>query len=270
MPFSPRPVSRSSSSLLHGSKHGRRCFFFFLSLCSLGRQQPWPTSTSHGRRPDFRALSHGAQACAAPLSELAPSLLLPMTSAPVFPAVQLPFRLPWSPSSLSTAPRNSNSSSSPPSAPFCSMAARSLSMADAQVASSSARPLYLEQQEAAPLSPFPRSPTKSTRRRCSTKCAAPFLHGREHFLAATASQGQRVAASPWPWSATRSRALHVRCFAQQLRRLRAARCFVLRSEQPSTPAMCSLFCAAPISSSFTPVRPRQFLFNFTSTLFSGD
>uniref|UniRef100_A0A804UEG7 Uncharacterized protein n=1 Tax=Zea mays TaxID=4577 RepID=A0A804UEG7_MAIZE len=24
MPFSPRPVSRSSSSLLHGSKHGRR------------------------------------------------------------------------------------------------------------------------------------------------------------------------------------------------------------------------------------------------------
>uniref|UniRef100_A0A804UFZ4 Uncharacterized protein n=1 Tax=Zea mays TaxID=4577 RepID=A0A804UFZ4_MAIZE len=175
-----------------------------------------------------------------------------MTSAPVFPAVQLPFRLPWSPSSLSTAPRNSNSSSSPPSAPFCSMAARSLSMADAQVASSSARPLYLEQQEAAPLSPFPRSPTKSTRRRCSTKCAAPFLHGRELFLAATASQGQRVAASPWPWSATRCRALHVRCFAQQLRRLHAARCFVLRSKQPSTPAVCSLFCAAPISSSFTP------------------
>ncbi|PWZ20403.1 hypothetical protein Zm00014a_031644 [Zea mays] len=63
--------------------------------------------------------------------------------APVFPAVQLPIQLPWPPSSLSTAPRNSNSSSSPPSAPFCSMAARSLSMADAQVASSSARPFLL-------------------------------------------------------------------------------------------------------------------------------
>jgi hypothetical protein len=39
---------------------------------------------------------------------------------------------------------------------------------------------------------------------------------------------------------------------------------------PSTPAVCTLFCAAPISSSFTPVRPRQFLFDFTLTLFSGD
>ncbi|XP_020401813.1 uncharacterized protein [Zea mays] len=51
MPFSPRPVNRSSSSLLHGSKHGRRCSFFFLSLCSLSRQQPWPTSTSMEQAP---------------------------------------------------------------------------------------------------------------------------------------------------------------------------------------------------------------------------
>jgi hypothetical protein len=59
--------------------------------------------------------------------------------------------------------------------------------------------------------------------------------------------------------------------AQQPRRLRATRCFVLRSEQHAKmPVGCLLFCAAPISSSFTPVRPRQFLFDFTSTLFSGD
>uniref|UniRef100_A0A804NT48 Uncharacterized protein n=1 Tax=Zea mays TaxID=4577 RepID=A0A804NT48_MAIZE len=47
-------------------------------------------------------------------------------------------------------------------------------------------------------------------------------------LAATTSQGQRAVASPWQWSATRSRRLHVRCFAQQPRHLCAlpARCFV--------------------------------------------
>jgi hypothetical protein len=78
------------------------------------------------------------------------------------------------------------------------------------------------------------------------RCVAPFLHGRELFLAATASQGQRAAASPWPWSATRSRALHVRCFAQQLRRLRALQ---QPSRSISTPLVACrrsrARCAAP-------------------------
>jgi hypothetical protein len=61
------------------------------------------------------------------------------------------------------------------------------------------------------------------------------------------------------------------CHEQQLRRLRAARCFALRSEQHvGMPAGCLLFCAAPSSSSFTPVRPRRSLFDFASTLFSYD
>ena len=46
---------------------------------------------------------------------------------------------------------------------------------------------------------------------------------------------------------------------------------VLRSEQHvGMPAGCLLFCAAPSSSSFTPVRPRRSLFDSASTLFSYD
>jgi hypothetical protein len=123
--------------------------------------------------------------------------------------------------------------------------------------------------------PWPDPPAMDVAQDASAPpCAAPFLHGRELFLAATASQGQRAVASPWPWSATRSRALHVRCFAQQPRRLRAlpARCFVEPRGQHAVDArrVFAVFAQPQTSTSFTPVRPRRSLFDSTSALFFGD
>jgi hypothetical protein len=77
-------------------------------------------------------------------------------------------------------------------------------------------------------------------------------------LDATTSQGQRAVASPWPWSATRSRALHVRCFAQQPRRLRAlpARCFVEPRGQHAVDArrVFAVLCSPSATPSKTMVR----------------
>jgi hypothetical protein len=74
-----------------------------------------------------------------------------------------------------------------------------------------------------------RPPSSSPRHGRAQQRRAPrfFSPGRELFLAATASQGQRAVASPCPWSATRSRALHARRNVQQPRWLCAlpACCF---------------------------------------------
>jgi hypothetical protein len=181
----------------------------------------------HGRRALF---PQGAAPSMAPF--LPADALIPPCAAPLF-------------FYLLPAPRNSSSEQRTSCCPWRA----------ANVELSSTSPHGCELPSLAARLPLPWKPAASSPlpNRCpffstsGSKLRTPFLHGRELFLAATVSQGQRAAASPWPWSATRSRALHVRCFAQQLRCLRAARCFVLRSEQHAVmPVGGLLFLRSPV------------------------
>jgi hypothetical protein len=67
--------------------HRAQGIFSGSKLEQVACRRPWPTSTSLSMASKFPAPSSSIQKqqpCAAPLSELGPSLLFPMTSAPVF------------------------------------------------------------------------------------------------------------------------------------------------------------------------------------------
>jgi hypothetical protein len=108
-----------------------------------------------------------------------------------------------------------------------------------------------------------------------------FLHGRRPAQRLCATLPPQTASplprcSSWCPPAVRQNAQQAaRCsnppVHSPLPRRESSLSCLLRSEQHvGIPAGCLLFCAAPLSSSFTPVRPRRSLFDSASTLFSYD
>jgi hypothetical protein len=243
------PVLQRPSSLpfsVHGEQElfppmaRRRCSLFFsISLCSLGCQQPW-----RGLLFFFLA------------QQQAPPWQAPRQASPMAPAAGISSPSPWRPENSSRLPlllppASSSSTSLPWHFP--------LRAALSPLSSTSGR----SHLAAAPC-PFFFHPADSLY--CPRR-GRYFSHGRA---------GPLQRASPFPSAAQllhgetplflqpRHLPLLPRC-----QRCARATCLancpsgVLRSEQHvGMPTGCLLFCAAPSSSSFAPVRPRRLLLDF--------